>query len=141
MTTWISRSRLNSTAIPASPRAASSSATRASTRFPTSLAFTDTSRFLFDQFLTFDSVPIYDGRFGFCYTNRSFQFTDADFVTLNSWPTLSMPELPDDAAVAIGYTVNSYKTQAATAGAEYTNLSTNIQFVILLGEYEEKNSD
>lgn len=84
------------------------------------------------------TVPIYDGRIGFRHAKRGFEFTNEDLASLASWPVLSMGELPDDAAVAIGYSVKTYKTQAATAGAEFTNLSTNILFVILLGEYEEK---
>ena len=86
------------------------------------------------------AVVIYDGRTGSRHKDRGFHFTDEDFLTLRTWPVLTMQELPDDTAVAIGYTVNTYKTQGANAGIKYTNLSTNIQFVILLSEYEETST-
>jgi hypothetical protein len=70
-------------------------------------------------------VPIYDGRM-----NNGFGFAETDFKALRSLPLYSkgMSDLPNDSLVAVGYTLNTYLGQTGT-----NFLSTNVQFVVLLG--------
>jgi len=74
--------------------------------------------------IRFFSVPIYDGR-------QSFHFTDANFQNLSGWPLYKggRRDLPDNSVVAVGYTLSTYV--GGNSGA--TCLSSNVQFVILLG--------
>ena len=54
---------------------------------------------------------MYDGRAGKNprHLERGFDFSDSDFAALSSWPRFDMEEVPSDSAVAVGYTVNTYK--------------------------------
>ena len=63
-------------------------------------------------------------------TGKPFTFTDDDFRSLASWPLYKKGnrDLPSDAVVAVGYTLNTY-TYERTKGMV---LSSNVQFVILL---------
>ena len=92
--------------------------------------------FLFLPCLTLE-VPVYDSRPGFFRQDRGFDFSDNDFASLTSCPRYKLPEseIPIDAAVAVGYTANTYKTTAQSG--EFLNLSTNLIFIIVLGLYEE----
>lgn len=81
-------------------------------------------------------VPIYDGRPGH---GKMFDFTDAHFRDLPSWPLWrnGAQDIPVDSVAAVGYTFNMY-----LGGSGKTCLSTNIQFVILLGlpkSYKEES--
>lgn len=70
---------------------------------------------------------IYDGR---KQQNReAFAFMQQDFNTLASWPLYKggRKDLPSDAVLAVGYTLSTYTSHAGL------QVSTNIQFVILLG--------
>ena len=70
------------------------------------------------------TVPIYDGRSGF-------NFTEEEFLELATLPLYKdgTRDLPEKAVVAVGYSVNTYTGEKSGS----TNLSTNVQFVILLG--------
>ena len=69
------------------------------------------------------------------YVDRGFKFTDDDFNTLTTWPSFKTQAALMDAAVAIGYSVNTYVSCGGT-----TYLSTNILFVIVLGLYSEADA-
>ena len=73
------------------------------------------------------TVPIYDGR---VKSGKPFTFTTQDFRDLTSWPLYKKGgrDLPEDAVVAVGYTMNTYNSERTGAMV----LSTNVQFVILL---------
>lgn len=72
-------------------------------------------------------VPVYDGRVG---SGRKFNFTDEDFNNLSSWPLYrrGRGEVDPGTLVAVGHTVSTW------SGATGCFLSTNIQFVIVLGK-------
>jgi hypothetical protein len=74
------------------------------------------------------TVFIYDGRKR--QNREAFAFTQQDFNSLASWPLYKggQKDLPSDAMVAVGYTLSTYTSHAGTKC-----LSTNVQFVILLG--------
>ncbi|KAF8327068.1 hypothetical protein F5887DRAFT_1084051 [Amanita rubescens] len=96
-----------------------------STVYPTSLSFND-------------KVPIYDLR-----RNRDFMFTDEDLNNLSSLPLYKggAKDLPPDSVVTVGYSVGTYPykgSNPALAGGEYTALSLNVLFVILLGLVDRK---
>jgi hypothetical protein len=73
-------------------------------------------------------VPIYDGR---TKAGRPFVFTDKDFQDLSSFPLFKngSQDLPVDSVVAVGYTLSTYYAERSGV----TVLSSNVQFVILLG--------
>ncbi|KAF8800969.1 hypothetical protein BYT27DRAFT_7245428 [Phlegmacium glaucopus] len=73
-------------------------------------------------------VPIYDGRS--VEGAREFTFSDTDFAKLSSWPLYErgLQDVPYDAVVSVGYTLNTFGE-----GPRGPNgLSTNLHFVILL---------
>jgi hypothetical protein len=74
-------------------------------------------------------VPIYDGRSG-VKRAREFTFSDADFGKISSWPLYEggTQDLPCDAIVSVGYTLNTFGEGSRGPNA----LSTNLHFVILL---------
>lgn len=74
------------------------------------------------------TVPIYDGR---AKAGRPFTFTDKEFQDLSSFPLYKngSRDLPVDSVVAVGYTLSTYFAERSGM----TVLSSNIQFVILLG--------
>ncbi|KAF8872049.1 hypothetical protein BD779DRAFT_1477799 [Infundibulicybe gibba] len=76
-----------------------------------------------------DPVPIYDGR---GKTTSPFKFTASDFDRLTAMPLYKKgrEELPTDAIVAVGYTLNTYDSHYGGVSTE--QLSVNVQFVILL---------
>ena len=80
----------------------------------------------FQPWLTFFSVPVYDGRA--TEDHAAFAFSDDDFKRLLSWPLYKkgLVEIPGNAVVSVGYTVGTYN------GKGGFNLSTNVQFVIVL---------
>jgi hypothetical protein len=57
-------------------------------------------------------------------------FTDADFARLSTWPLYDRghQDLPCDAIVSVGYTLNTFGEGSRGPNA----LSTNLHFVILL---------
>jgi hypothetical protein len=75
-------------------------------------------------------VPIYDGR---CKAGDSdgFSFTESNFNNLLSLPLYKKGsrDLPANAVVAVGYTLSTYIGKQTGSPI----LSSNIQFVILLG--------
>jgi hypothetical protein len=75
-------------------------------------------------------VPIYDGRA--TDTRLPFSFTANDFANLSSLPLYSKgkQDLTGDHIVAVGYTLGTY----VNTRTNEPNLSSNLQFVILLGE-------
>jgi hypothetical protein len=75
-------------------------------------------------------VPIYDGRA--TDSQKPFSFTVDDFSKLSSLPIYSKgsQDLSGDHVVAVGYTLGTYLNTRTSE----PNLSSNIQFVILLGE-------
>ncbi|KAF8884362.1 hypothetical protein BD779DRAFT_1787287 [Infundibulicybe gibba] len=77
-----------------------------------------------------EGVPIYDGR---AKTSLPFKFTDKDFDRLTSLPLYrnGQEDLPVDAVVAVGYTLNTYDRRYNGGSTE--QLSSNVHFVILLG--------
>ncbi|KAF8881013.1 hypothetical protein BD779DRAFT_1675678 [Infundibulicybe gibba] len=77
-----------------------------------------------------EGVPIYDGR---AKTSLPFKFTDKDFDRLTSMPLYrnGREDLPMDAIVAVGYTLNTYVRHYNGGSTE--QLSSNVLFVILLG--------
>jgi hypothetical protein len=73
------------------------------------------------------TVPIYDGR---ATDNRAaFNFSDADFRRLLSWPLYrdNEEELPLEAVVTVSYTVSKYTSKSGKI-----NLSSNVLFVVVL---------
>ncbi|KAF8877033.1 hypothetical protein BD779DRAFT_1475393 [Infundibulicybe gibba] len=76
-----------------------------------------------------DPVPIYDGR---GKTTSPFKFTGKDFDRLTTMPLYRKghEDLPNDAIVAVGYTLNTYISHYNGGSSEH--LSVNVQFVILL---------
>ncbi|KAF8874664.1 hypothetical protein BD779DRAFT_1565807 [Infundibulicybe gibba] len=76
-----------------------------------------------------DPVPIYDGR---GRTTSPFKFTATDFDELTAMPLYrkGREDLPTDAIVAVGYTLNTYDSHYN--GVTTEQLSVNVQFVILL---------
>jgi len=75
-------------------------------------------------------VPIYDG----CPTvfcPDGFTFTDGNFKNLTKFLIFAdgKCDLPADSVVAVGYTLGTYTSD----GYPSPNLSTNVQFVVLLG--------
>jgi len=74
-------------------------------------------------------VPIYDGRS--VKGAREFSFSDADFSKLTTWPLYEqgIQDLPYDAIVSVGYTLNTFG-EGPRGGPN--GLSTNLHFVILL---------
>ena len=83
------------------------------------------------------SVPVYDGQPGVRHSGRGFDFSEADFASLTRWPHFPKSEVPTDAAVAVRYTANTYKSTGQ--GTDYVNLSTNILFVVVLGLFDEQD--
>jgi hypothetical protein len=83
------------------------------------------SHSIYADVVAFRTVPIYDGRL----KSKAFTFSDKDFIDLPSWPLYKKGnrELPLDAVVAVGYTINTYSTERYALA-----LSLNVQFVILL---------
>lgn len=75
------------------------------------------------------SVPIYDGRPS--GSRSGFSFSDKEFHALTALPLYKkgMRDLPENAVVAVGYSLNTYKLGSMHS----PHLSTNVQFVILLG--------
>ena len=75
------------------------------------------------------SVLIYDGRTK--AGTAGFTFSDEDFARLERFPLYKngQRELPEGAVVAVGYTLGTYVSQ----GSGKVGLSSNLQFVILLG--------
>ena len=81
-------------------------------------------------------VPIYDLR-----KNDSFMFTDEDLNNISSLPLYKngTKDLPDDSVVTVGYAVGTYPYRgsnpalASGSGSDYTALSLNVLFVLLLG--------
>ncbi|KAF8874597.1 hypothetical protein BD779DRAFT_1678665 [Infundibulicybe gibba] len=76
-----------------------------------------------------EAIPLYDGRAG---RGSPFTFSDADFANLSQWPLYKkgQADLPVDSMVAVGYTVSLYEWPV---GSKDDQLSTNLQFAILLG--------
>jgi hypothetical protein len=73
---------------------------------------------------------VYDGRA--TEGRDAFTFTDDDFKRLLTWPLYKQGqvEIPGNAVVSVGYTVGTYN------GKSGFNLSTNVQFVIVLATPE-----
>jgi hypothetical protein len=73
-------------------------------------------------------VPIYDGRQ--VEGAREFTFTDADFARLSTWPLYEggVQDVPCDAVVTVGYTINTF----GEGSRGPIGLSTNLHFVVLL---------
>ena len=82
-------------------------------------------------------VPIYDSHIRIKYTDRGFDFQDKDFDSLFTWPQLCVDKVPDNAAVAVGYSLSSFKPQNALASSDTVYLSTNLLFMIVLGLVKE----
>ncbi|KAF8878570.1 hypothetical protein BD779DRAFT_1676827 [Infundibulicybe gibba] len=77
-----------------------------------------------------DHIPIYDG----CgKTGRQFTFSDTDFRELHTFPLYrgGREDVMSESIVAVGYTVNLFSR--TVAGVAANQLSTNLQFLILLG--------
>jgi hypothetical protein len=77
-------------------------------------------------------VPIYDGR---KHTNTMFSFEEKAFRSMSDLPLYrdGKRDLSDKAVVAVGYTVGTWEGRSGDK-----NLSTNLQFVILLGNAAAK---
>ena len=75
------------------------------------------------------AVPIYDGRS--VKGAHESTFLDADFEKLTTWPLCEqgLQDLPYDAIVFVGYTLNTFG-EGPRGGPN--GLSTNLHFVILL---------
>ncbi|KAF8879255.1 hypothetical protein BD779DRAFT_1676479 [Infundibulicybe gibba] len=73
-----------------------------------------------------EQIPIYDGR---ARSGHHFMFSDENFQSLTQMPLYrgGGVDLPFQSLVAVGYTLGCY------AGTNGPILSSNIQFVILLG--------
>jgi hypothetical protein len=80
--------------------------------------------------IIFIPVPIYDGRPTQPYP-EGFLFTDQHFRDLCKFPLFGKGsrDLPADSLVAVGYTISTYVSERYPD----PKLSTNVQFVILLG--------
>jgi hypothetical protein len=74
------------------------------------------------------AVPIYDGR---PKNGKGFSFMDIDFQQLSGLPLYKKgrANLPPNSLVAVGYTLSTYLGNQSGM----TILSSNIQFIILLG--------
>jgi len=74
-------------------------------------------------------VPIYDVR------KTKFNFTAEAFTSLSSLPLYrgGISDLPQNAAVTVGYTVNTYPYNQKDAPSNSLALSLNVQFVMLHG--------
>jgi hypothetical protein len=74
---------------------------------------------------------------GVYHGQKEFTYSDADFSRIASWPLYEqgLRDLPVDLLVSIGYTVNTFGGTVGGNGEEartYTNLLTNLQFIIFL---------
>jgi hypothetical protein len=78
-------------------------------------------------------VPIYDIR------KTKFDFTAESFASLSSLPLYrgGISDLPQNSAVSIGYTVNTYPYIQKEAPINSLALSLNVQFVMLHGYVTE----
>lgn len=101
--------------------------------YPSSHAFEEKGtllRYPLQAWLIYSSlaVPIYDGR---PKNGKAFAFTDIDFQQLSDLPLYKKgrADLPPNSLVAVGYTLSTYLGNQSGM----TILSSNIQFVILLG--------
>ena len=118
--------------------APSTSSSASSTSYPVSKGFTDPGMiqmYKTASILTFSaSVPIYDGRE--VGDHKPFRFTDNDFKILHTWCLYKTGrrDLDDRSVVAVGYTLGTYTTQKTSS----RSLSTNVQFVVLLGKTMER---
>jgi len=74
-------------------------------------------------------VPVYDIR------KTKFNFTAESFASLSSLPLYrgGISDLPQNAAVSVGYTVNTYSYIQKEAPVNSLALSLNVQFVMLHG--------
>lgn len=74
-------------------------------------------------------VPVYDVR------KIKFNFNAESFTSISSLPLYrnGISDLPQNAAVTVGYTVNTYSYIQKEAPSRSLALSLNIQFVILHG--------
>jgi len=74
------------------------------------------------------TVAIYDGR---SKMGQAFAFTDEDFQNLSRFPLYKKGtrDLPVNSVVAVGYTLSTYYAECSGT----TVLSSNVQFVVLLG--------
>lgn len=74
-------------------------------------------------------MPIYDIR------QIKFNFTAEGFTSLSSLPLYhgGISDLPQNAAVTVGYTVNTYPYIQKEAPLKSLALSLNVQFVMLHG--------
>ena len=107
--------------------------------YPQCLFFGDESKILYlfysvVLFTTMLAVPVYDGRPSEDGTDKGFCFTDDDFNTLINRKRWVRRDVPQDAAVAVGYTIAKYTS--SLSGIEYTNVSTNVMFVVVLGLHD-----
>ena len=114
---------------------AAASAGRAGASYPSSRGFDDPSMSPPDRvppLLKSLSVPIYDGR---RRTTSAFLFDDQGFASLSDLPLYrdGKRDLSDKAVVAVAYTAGTW-----TGRSGELNLSTNLQFVILLGNAAAK---
>ena len=118
--------------------APSTSSSASSTSYPVSKAFTDPGMFQMykaaSMLTSSASVPIYDGRE--VGEHKPFRFTDNDFKILHTWRLYKngRRDLDDRSVVAVGYTLGTYTTQKTSS----RSLSTNVQFVVLLGKTMER---
>lgn len=139
-TKWVNRSKLPTISL-SSGMAVSAATPSRSVSIPRSLGLLDKGIFFNGRcrarWPNASLVPIYDGRVGIKYTDRGFDFQDEDFDSLFTWPQLRVDEVPDDAAVAVGYSLSSFKPQNASAPSDTVYLSTNLLFVIVLGLVKE----
>ena len=78
------------------------------------------------------TVAIYDYDGQEVGDHKPFHFTDDDFKNLHTWRLYKggRRDLDDRSVVAVGYTLGTY----TTAKNNSRSLSTNVQFVILLGK-------
>ena len=74
-------------------------------------------------------VPVYDVR------KTKFNFTAESFASLSSLPLYrgGISDLPQNAVVTVGYTVNTYPYNQKEAPSKSLTLSLNIQFFMLHG--------
>ena len=73
-------------------------------------------------------MPVYDGRA--TKDRPAFVFSDNDFRCLLTWPLYKNGgvEIPVNAVISVGCTVSTYRGKSGLN----LNLSTNVQFVIVL---------
>ena len=78
-------------------------------------------------------MPVYDVR------KNKFDFTAESFASLSSLPLYrgGISDLPQNAAVSVGYTVNTYPYIQKEAPVKSLALSLNVQFVMLYGYVTE----